>query len=142
MSIHDAGWVECRNSSSPWYFDEWAPVMNLDPLFVEEDEALFETAPFTNHLPEDGRRISAGHGLPEDVSALVAQDAGQWLAPYHSAWATWRELQESKGAEALPAGWRLIRYMVKPLATDCRPDNVRIIMWQYVTDYSHSDTPD
>ncbi|HEU0027509.1 MAG TPA: hypothetical protein VFQ25_10370 [Ktedonobacterales bacterium] len=137
MSIHVTGWVECKNPASEWYFDEWAPAINLDPLLDDEADLRYEP-PFTDMLAGKGP-LAPGHGLPDDVSRLVAKDAGGWNAPWFATWLTWGELKSLNEREPTPDDWRLVLAMVEPLAAVCGDDGVRMILWDYITDYGRSD---
>jgi len=137
MSLRLAGWVECKNPTSYWLGDEWAPVIHLDPL-LDDEQDLHSAAPFVNRLPEDGQHLAPGHGLPDDVSSFVAGEAGQWQVPYWASWVTWVELKLLKGHPTLPADWRLVLAMVEPLAAVCGDEGVRLILWEYVTDYGRA----
>lgn len=130
MSLHQTGWIECRNCPSPWFdSDVWAPVVHLAPIFT--DDELPDTPSFASRLPSDVARLVAGQGLPDDVSDQVAQDAGTTTMPWYSAWIGWGALKAD--SERLTPGWRLILAMIEPLALECGEDNVRVIVWQYIT---------
>jgi hypothetical protein len=137
MSLHLAGWVECKHPTSFWFRDEWAPVINVEPLLDDELD-LHYSAPFVDHVPEAGQRLASGHGLPDDVSAFVAHEAGQWMVPYYSSWVTWAELKALRTRDTLPDDWRLVMAMVEPLAPVCGDEGVRLILWESVSGYDQA----
>jgi hypothetical protein len=141
MSLHVAGWVECKHPPSRWFDDDWVPVINLDPLLDDEQDLRY-AAPFVDRVPEDGQRLALGHGLPDDMSAQHSSptnEAGQASVPWYASWVTWAELKLLlkllKSSESLPTDWRLVLAMVEPLAAVCGDEGVRLILWEYVTGY-------
>jgi hypothetical protein len=135
MTLTVAGWVECKNCPEGHLsYGEWAPVVDLEPLLHDEN-GIRGQAPFTDRLVEGSGQIGPGHGLPDDVSALVAKDAARYNVVYDATFLTWSEMERVRGREDLTDDWRLVLKMVDPLAAVVGKDNVRIILWGYVTDY-------
>ncbi len=135
MTLTVAGWVECKNCPNTHLnYGEWAPIVNLEPLLQDEDE-IRRQAPFTDQLVEGSSQIGPSQGLPADVSDLVARDAARYNFVYDATFATWSEVERVRGREDLTDDWRLVFRMVDPLAAVVGEDNVRIVLWGYVTDY-------
>jgi len=134
MSLRLAGWVEAKLPTSSWFRNQWVPVINVEPL-LEDEQELHYAAPFVDHLPEDGLRLTPGHGLLDDVSAFVAHEAGQWMVPWYVSWMTWSELKGLRSSATLSPDWRLILTMAGPLAALCGDEGVRLILWEIVTGY-------
>lgn len=134
MSERLQGWIECRNAHSLWFDDAWMPVVNIESI-LDDTEALREQPPFRDTLSDPPSPLRPGYGLPADVSALVAQEAGRWNVPYFCAFSTWAELLLLRSRADLPADWKLVFTIMESLAAYCGDDNVRIILWTHITDY-------
>ena len=134
MSERLQGWIECRNAHSNWFDDAWMPVVNIEAILDDKDE-LRGRLPFKDTLPDPASPLHPGYGLPADVSALVAQEAGRWNVPYFCAFSTWVELSPLRSRADLPADWELVLTMMASLAAYCGDDHVRIILWTHITDY-------
>ena len=134
MSLRLAGRMEVKHPTSYWFTNEWAPVINVEPL-LEDEQDPHHSAPFIDLMPVDRQRLAPGHGLPDDVSAFVAHEAGQWMVPWYASWVKLTELKTLKSYETLPPDWRLVLAMAEPLAVVCGDEGVRLILWEYVTGY-------
>lgn len=136
MTLTVAGWVETKVwPAGHLNYGNWAPILDLEPL-LDDENAIRTKSPFTDHL--EGRsssHIEPGQGLPDDVSHLVAKDAGQYNLVYDAASATWAEMKQVRERDDLTDDWRLIFKMVDPLAEAVGHDNVRFVLWGYITDY-------
>lgn len=134
------GWVECRDPAAHWVpswrSDEWEPAIAVEAFMVDLDH-LAARSPFASSLPSnfDGR-LAPGRGLPADVSPLVAREAERWKMPWTCTYLTWAQLLPLRQREDLPDDWRLLLAMAAPLASACGEENVRLILWSYVSDYS------
>lgn len=53
-----------------------------------------------------------GHGLPDGLSAVVAQEASQWNAPYHVRWVIETALTTMADHNPLPADRHLVMAMM------------------------------
>ncbi len=136
MSERLQGWIECRNPASSWFSDEWAPAVDVEALLEDSDDIISQP-PFASTLPPDhAGPLVPGKGLPPDVSALVAQEAGRWQVPWTCDALLWPQMQLLRQHENLPAEWRLVLTLMEALAAYCGQENVRLIVWTFITDYS------
>jgi hypothetical protein len=139
MTLTVAGWVECRNAPEAYLdYGEWAPVINLEPLLFDEQD-IGGDSPFTDLSAEQSNPIAPGHGLPSDVSALVARDAARYNASHGVSFVLWAEIAPVRRREDLTDDWKLIFRMVDPLADAVGPENVRLVLWGYITEYGAND---
>jgi len=79
--------------------------------------------------------LATGRGLPDDVSSLVAWDAARYNVPWGSTYLTGLELRHLHSRESLDKDWQLVLAIVEPLAAVCGDENVRLVLWGYITDY-------
>ncbi len=138
MSERLQGWIECRNVPSVWYSkSDWAPAIDVEAL-LEDTDQLRATPPFSSTIPPDlTGPLAPGKGLPPDVSELVAHEAGRWQMPWFCSYLTWTQLLPLyQQKTSLPRDWRLVFTLMETLASYCGEENVRLILWTYITDYS------
>lgn len=137
MSERLQGWIECRNAPSLWYSkSDWAPAIDVEAL-LEDTDMLIATLPSSNTIPPDlTGPLLPSQGLPPDVSELVANQAGRWQMPWFCSCLSWTQLLPLRQQTNLPSDWRLVVTLMETLASYCGEENVRLILWTYITDYS------
>lgn len=137
MSERLQGWIECRNAPSLWYAkSDWVPAIDVEAL-LEDTGTLIATPPFSSTMPPDLKGpLTPGKGLPPDVSELVANEAGHWHLPWFCSYLSWTQLLPLRQQTHLPSDWRLVLTLMETLASYCGEENVRLIVWTYITDYS------
>lgn len=137
MSERLQGWIECRNAPSSWYAkSNWVPAIDVEAL-LEDTGTLIATLPISNTIPPElTGPLVPGQGLPSDVSELVANETGRWQMPWFCSTLTWTRLLPLRQQTNLPSDWRLVVTLMETLASFCGEENVRLILWTYITDYS------
>jgi|GEM_PF-2590022 hypothetical protein len=136
MSERLQGWVECRNSNSYWFHDEWVATINVESIMNDEDLLIIPSL-FPNVIPPNHTGpLAPGKGLPPDVSELVAHEAGRWQTPWFCAYLTWAELVPLRNRQNFSPDWQLLLELMRTLAAAYSDANVRLILWTYITDYS------